>query len=53
MMGLIMKMIASYGVVGGIAEQAISSIRTVYSYVGEPQTLERSAMHFRQHWNLE
>jgi ATP-binding cassette subfamily B (MDR/TAP) protein 1 len=41
MLGLIMKMIESYEVAGGIAEQAISSIRTVYSYVGEHQTLER------------
>lgn len=41
MLGLVMKMIESYGVAGGIAEQAISSIRTVYSYVGERQTLER------------
>ncbi|KAJ7948481.1 ABC transporter B family protein [Quillaja saponaria] len=41
MMDLIMKMIESYGVSGGIAEQAISSIRTVYSYVGEHQTLFR------------
>ncbi|KAI4317334.1 hypothetical protein L6164_025209 [Bauhinia variegata] len=35
------KMKEAYGVAGGIAEQAISSIRTVYSYVGEKQTLER------------
>lgn len=41
MMDLIMKMIESYGVAGGIAEQAVSSIRTVYSYVGERQTLEK------------
>ncbi|KAF5461059.1 hypothetical protein F2P56_020885 [Juglans regia] len=41
MMGLVMKMIGSYGVAGGIAEQAISSIRTVYSYVGECHTLDR------------
>lgn len=41
MMGLVMKMIESYGVAGGIAEQAISSIRTVYSYVGERQTLKK------------
>ena len=41
MMGVIMKMIESYGVAGGIAEQAISSIRTVYSYVAENQTLDR------------
>lgn len=39
MMDVIMKMIASYGIAGGIAEQAISSIRTVYSYVAENQTL--------------
>ncbi|KAA0034243.1 putative multidrug resistance protein [Cucumis melo var. makuwa] len=31
----------SYVVAGSIAEQAISSIRTVYSYVGEHQTLEQ------------
>lgn len=36
-----MKTIDSYGVAGAIAEQAISSIRTVYSCVGERQTLER------------
>lgn len=41
MIGLIMKMIQSYGVAGGIAEQAISLIRTVYSYVGEKETLDR------------
>ncbi|XP_073110149.1 putative multidrug resistance protein [Elaeis guineensis] len=31
----------AYGIAGGIAEQAISSIRTVVSYVGESRTLER------------
>jgi len=41
LMGLVMKGIGAYGVAGGIAEQAISSIRTVYSYVGENQTLKR------------
>ena len=41
MIGLIMKMIESYGVAGGIAEQAISLIRTVCSYVGEKETLDR------------
>ncbi|KAJ1441897.1 P-loop containing nucleoside triphosphate hydrolase [Sesbania bispinosa] len=41
MLDVTMKMIESYGVAGGIAEQAISSIRTVYSYVGENQTLNR------------
>ncbi|KAI9093399.1 hypothetical protein K1719_027413 [Acacia pycnantha] len=41
MLDIAMKMIESYGVSGRIAEQAISSIRTVYSYVGENQTLNR------------
>ncbi|XP_047334614.1 putative multidrug resistance protein [Impatiens glandulifera] len=41
MMDFAMKGIESYAVAGGIAEQAISSIRTVYSYVGENQTLQR------------
>ncbi|XP_058730505.1 putative multidrug resistance protein [Vicia villosa] len=41
MLDVTMKMIESYGVAGGIAEQAISSIRTVFSYVGENQTLKR------------
>ncbi|KAK3026852.1 hypothetical protein RJ639_042352 [Escallonia herrerae] len=41
MMDVGTKMVDSYGVVGGIAEQAISSIRTVYSYVGERQTINR------------
>jgi len=35
------EMREAYGVAGGIAEQAISSIRTVVSYVGERQTMER------------
>ncbi|KAJ1392852.1 P-loop containing nucleoside triphosphate hydrolase [Sesbania bispinosa] len=44
--GKVMKELGSkikdeYGVAGSIAEQAISSIRTVYSYVGEKQTLNR------------
>ena len=34
-------MTEAYGIAGGIAEQAISSIRTVVSYVGERRTLER------------
>ncbi|XP_049343241.1 putative multidrug resistance protein [Solanum verrucosum] len=41
MMNVGMQMIESYGVAGGIAEQAISSIRTLYSYVAENQTLEK------------
>ncbi|XP_025013797.2 putative multidrug resistance protein [Ricinus communis] len=40
MMDVIMKMIESYGIAGGIVEQAISSIRTVYSYVAESQTID-------------
>ncbi|XP_024965597.1 putative multidrug resistance protein isoform X1 [Cynara cardunculus var. scolymus] len=39
MMDVGMLMIASYATAGTIAEQAISSIRTVYSYVGEHQTI--------------
>ncbi|MCI69067.1 ABC transporter B family member, partial [Trifolium medium] len=35
------KMKDAFGVAGSIAEQAISSVRTVYSYVGEKQTLKR------------
>lgn len=31
----------AYGIAGSIAEQAISSIRTTYSYVGEHQKLHR------------
>nr|XP_043629566.1 putative multidrug resistance protein [Erigeron canadensis] len=41
MMDVAMAMVASYGAAGSIAEQAISSIRTVYSYVGESQTLDK------------
>ncbi|KAG8365043.1 hypothetical protein BUALT_Bualt18G0061900 [Buddleja alternifolia] len=41
MMDVAMKTIESYAIAGGIAEQAISSIRTVYSYVAENQTLEK------------
>ncbi|KAI3466213.1 hypothetical protein Pfo_022876 [Paulownia fortunei] len=41
MMDVAMKTIESYAIAGGIAEQAISSIRTVYSYVAEHQTLEK------------
>ncbi|BFG16275.1 hypothetical protein CerSpe_025490 [Prunus speciosa] len=44
--GMVLKHLGSksngaYRVAGGIAEQAISSIRTVYSYVRERQTLDR------------
>lgn len=43
-----MKMKEAYGVAGGIAEQAISSIRTVYSYVGERQTIDRFSHELQQ-----
>ncbi|KAJ9562798.1 hypothetical protein OSB04_007958 [Centaurea solstitialis] len=39
MMDVGMVMVASYDTAGTIAEQAISSVRTVYSYVGEHQTI--------------
>ncbi|XVE74907.1 hypothetical protein DITRI_Ditri12bG0056200 [Diplodiscus trichospermus] len=35
------EMKAAYGNAGGIAEQAVSSIRTVYSYVAEHQTVDK------------
>ncbi|KAH7857236.1 hypothetical protein Vadar_010449 [Vaccinium darrowii] len=44
MMELGMKMKDAYGVAGEIAEQAISSIRTVYSFVGEHQALNRFSL---------
>ncbi|CAK9182703.1 unnamed protein product, partial [Ilex paraguariensis] len=34
------KIQEAYAVVGGIAEQALSSIRTVYTYVGEERTVK-------------
>ncbi|KAJ0733806.1 putative Type 1 protein exporter [Helianthus annuus] len=40
LMGLGMAMVKSYGTAGTIAEQAVSAIRTVYSYVGEHQTTD-------------
>ncbi|KAK6784076.1 hypothetical protein RDI58_017530 [Solanum bulbocastanum] len=41
LMKLAMKMKDTYGIAGSIVEQAISSIQTVYSYVGESQTVSR------------
>nr|XP_043620127.1 putative multidrug resistance protein [Erigeron canadensis] len=41
MMDVGMLMVASYDTAGSIAEQAVSSIRTVYSYVGEQQTIDK------------
>lgn len=40
MQGLGMRVKGAYEVGGGVAEQAILSVRTVYSYVGEHQTQE-------------
>ena len=39
-MDLQMKIKDAYAIAGNIAEQATSSIRTVYSYVGEHHTLD-------------
>uniref|UniRef100_M1A3L6 Multidrug/pheromone exporter, MDR family, ABC transporter family n=1 Tax=Solanum tuberosum TaxID=4113 RepID=M1A3L6_SOLTU len=41
LMKLAMKMKDTYGIAGSIVEQEISSIRTVYSFVGESQTVRR------------
>ncbi|GAA0186239.1 ATP-binding cassette [Lithospermum erythrorhizon] len=41
LMNLGMKMKEEYSIPGGIAEQAISSVRTVYSYVGEKYSVNR------------
>nr|XP_027099339.1 putative multidrug resistance protein [Coffea arabica] len=40
LMDLQMKIKDAYAIAGNIAEQAMSSIRTVYSYVGEHHTLD-------------
>lgn len=36
-----MKIKEAYSIAGGIAEQAISSVRIVYSFVGEQDTLDK------------
>ncbi|KAK9107923.1 hypothetical protein Syun_023934 [Stephania yunnanensis] len=41
LMGLARKMREEYNKAGSIAEQALSSIRTVYSFVGESKTMTR------------
>lgn len=43
LLGLAVRIQVAYGKAGTIAEQAISSIRTVYSFVGEKRTLEAFA----------
>ncbi|XP_022880981.1 putative multidrug resistance protein [Olea europaea var. sylvestris] len=52
MMDLGIRSNDAYVVAGGIAEQAISSIRTVYSYVGEHQTLDKFSHSLHESMNL-
>ncbi|KAI3981753.1 hypothetical protein MKX01_027738 [Papaver californicum] len=52
LMAQMMKMEDAYGVPGGISEQAISSIRTVFAYVGERQTLERFSEGLKESMDL-
>lgn len=42
----------AYGIAGGIVEQAISNIRTVYSYAGEKKTVETFSHALRESTNL-
>ncbi|CAI9093062.1 OLC1v1028468C1 [Oldenlandia corymbosa var. corymbosa] len=51
-MGLQARSKDTYGTAGSIAEQAISSIRTVYSYVGENQTLDRFRQALQEYMNF-
>nr|XP_043613654.1 putative multidrug resistance protein [Erigeron canadensis] len=50
--GLGMKMKDAYDKGGGVADQAISSIRTVYSYVGEQQTIDKFSHALETSMNL-
>lgn len=50
--GLGMKMKEAYNKGGGVADQAISSIRTVYSYVGEQQTIDKFSNALETSMNL-
>ncbi|CAA3031650.1 ABC transporter B family member 15-like [Olea europaea subsp. europaea] len=52
MMNLGIKSKDAYRVAGSIAQQAISSIRTVYSYVGEHQTLVQFSNALQRSMNL-
>ncbi|KAL3819306.1 hypothetical protein ACJIZ3_005211 [Penstemon smallii] len=52
MMDLGVKSKDSYEVAGGIVEQCISSIRTVYSYVAECQTLDRFSLALQESMKL-
>lgn len=42
----------AYGVAGNIAEQAISNVRTVYSYVAEKTTVEKYSQTLQESMNL-
>lgn len=42
----------AYEVAGGIAEKAISSIRTVFSFAGEHQTSERFSLALKKNMEL-
>ncbi|KAI3467623.1 hypothetical protein Pfo_024286 [Paulownia fortunei] len=52
MMNLGTKSRDAYEVAGGIVEQCISSIRTVYSYVGECQTIDRFSQALQESMEL-
>ncbi|KAF6157536.1 hypothetical protein GIB67_004474 [Kingdonia uniflora] len=52
LMSLGAKIKGAYGLAGGIAEQAVSSIRTVFSFVGEHQTLERFSCELQRSMEL-
>ncbi|KAL9151621.1 hypothetical protein ABFS82_11G063400 [Erythranthe guttata] len=52
MMNLGSKSKDAYEVAGSVVEQSISSIRTVYSYVGESQTLDRFSRALRESTKL-
>ncbi|KAL0297043.1 UNVERIFIED_CONTAM: ABC transporter B family member 15 [Sesamum radiatum] len=52
MMDMGIKSKDAYGFAGSIIEQAISNIRTVYSYVGEQKTVEKFSRALEESMNL-
>ncbi|KAL0408548.1 UNVERIFIED_CONTAM: ABC transporter B family member 15 [Sesamum radiatum] len=52
MMDMGIKSKDAYGVAGSIVEQAISNIRTVYSYVGEQKTVDKFSRALEESMNL-
>ncbi|KAI3452645.1 hypothetical protein Pfo_009309 [Paulownia fortunei] len=52
MMNMGIKSKDAYGVAGSILEQAISNIRTVYSYVGEQKTIDKFSHALQESMNL-